>query len=794
MENVVRFGKNVALIDFDGAHRFPSSSFSQKMGGCSTKFCTGVLPPEMITRIDLIADFSKLTQYEDYWRRVSEDAKDLNLLTPDDVQTISSVTKSLLAKADVARNLRKHTPQGLRDEMKNLYSSLEDRNDWKDILSVALMTLSFDDLPFSLNRCQDVDEFARVWHRLLFHSRLWNKVKPRVTPDERYAYLIKTHNDLPDEIEEVETPDNSRVPYALVDPSEKIDVWGFGVLLFALCSGGSLFHLGFDGDLHDSDDFRELFEWNRQKAERIFRERVEDPLAQDLLLKILVPEDTRLKSMSAVIEHPFFGPSSSSDAQHILERHEEEQLIFEETVVIKRMTNDTRRKIERSMERQCKIIFDMEKIVVPTCLIVLPYTLESDEDRLIAKVGLAVDLAVEVGHYLLDINRVTATLSFFLMMKRSMGTGKDQKALFKSKFIAWARRYKSEKTNRVVEEILREIKCGPVYAGICMQVLEEGENQAIAFLSDPITLARKYVSESTESLIRTYHNAQNLYLVDEMNGVPVRSEDRANLETDELVYPIALDRSNDAQLRLVLPFINIAVMKLTATEGLPALAKLLGLPQSYGIPSCWRKGKAGLVHRPDKPSTIAEFAVLHEVMNRQGVSSAPGSTGTLSHGDVVRTGEEMSRLEDFFRDLDPLRTFADLHRVSDGKEGSPAIWTTEAEVSRMQGELELASTEFKLRELKKEWIKRHKMQEEIQTLTNRVQYLRGNASSRELSGNGNSSSAPSTKPKPSDRTSNSIDYRINDPVSTLILDPERAAEQRREKRRKMRFRPYFGTC
>jgi hypothetical protein len=164
-------------------------------------------------------------------------------------------------------------------------------------------------------------------------------VKPRITPDERYAFLIKTHNDIPDETGMVEKPDNSKVPYALVDPSEAIDVWGFGVLLYALCSEGSLFHLGFDGDLHDSEDFLDLFEWSKQKAERIFREKVEDPLAQDLLLKILVPEDVRLPNMAAVLKHPF-GPSSSIEAQHILERHEEEQLIAEETVIIKRMTND----------------------------------------------------------------------------------------------------------------------------------------------------------------------------------------------------------------------------------------------------------------------------------------------------------------------------------------------------------------------------------------------------------------------------------------------------------------------
>jgi hypothetical protein len=74
-----------------------------------------------------------------------------------------------------------------------------------------------------------------------------------------------------------------------VEPSTSIDVWGFGILLFALCAGGSLFHLGFDGDLCSTLDFAELYDWNRHKAERAMRDKIEDPLAQDLLMQILVP-------------------------------------------------------------------------------------------------------------------------------------------------------------------------------------------------------------------------------------------------------------------------------------------------------------------------------------------------------------------------------------------------------------------------------------------------------------------------------------------------------------------------
>eukprot|EP00548_Thalassiothrix_antarctica_P011370 CAMPEP_0194158066 /NCGR_PEP_ID=MMETSP0152-20130528/74556_1 /TAXON_ID=1049557 /ORGANISM="Thalassiothrix antarctica, Strain L6-D1" /LENGTH=2143 /DNA_ID=CAMNT_0038866995 /DNA_START=775 /DNA_END=7206 /DNA_ORIENTATION=- len=792
MDNVVRFGKNLALIDFDGAYKFGLKNPGDKIGGCSSKFCTGVLPPEMITRIDLISDFPQLTQYEDYWRGVSDDAKDVNLLTPDDIQTITSVIKSLLEKADVARNLHKSIPRGLRDEMSNLYNDgLENRNDWKDILSVSLMTLSFDDLPFSLNRCEEVEEFANVWNRLLFHAKLWKKLKPKITADEKFAYLVKTHNDIPDKSGIIEKADSSTIPYALVEPSEKIDVWGFGVLLYSLCTGGTLFHLGFDGDLHNSEDFLELFEWDKCKAERIFRTNVDDPLAQDLLLNILVAEDIRLPNIAAILEHPFFGPSSSPDAQRILERHEEEQLIEEETFVIKRMTTETRRKIERSMERQCKIIFDEDKIVVPTCLIVVPYNLERAGSRLIVKSESSHDLAVKIGEYLLQINKITAKLSFFLLVKQSLGGDANQTMTFKTKLKNWVKRSGSESSDQLSAEILKEIDCGKEYTRLCIEILEEGEQCSLAFFSDPMATARRAISDVTEVLMRCYQSSQNLYLVDEMNGVPVRSEEDINDDLDELVYPIELDRTVNMLRTLLLPFMNVAVMKLTAAEGLPALGKLLGLPHLKELPNSWLDGKAGLVHRPEKPSSIAEFAVLHEVMRRQEFSASPGSA-TLSHNDVAQSGDEMARLEDFFRGYDPVRTFADLRRVSDGKEGSPAIWTTEVEVNQMQSQLELASAEYKLRELKKEWIKRQKVQEEIQTLTNEIERLHGKSNLL------NNRQDPSTtlllnNERNSFPTQSFGQYNL-EKESSVILHSERAAEKRPTKRKKTRFRPYFGAC
>ena len=117
--NIVRFGKSLALIDFDSAYRLGDPQ--ERMGSGSAKFCAGVLPPEMVECIDLLIDFSKLIQYETYWKNASDDAGDLLLLTPDDIQSISSAVHSLRAKAVVSTQ----ASRTLLDELQYADASLE---------------------------------------------------------------------------------------------------------------------------------------------------------------------------------------------------------------------------------------------------------------------------------------------------------------------------------------------------------------------------------------------------------------------------------------------------------------------------------------------------------------------------------------------------------------------------------------------------------------------------------------------------------------------------------------------
>ena len=104
-----------------------------------------------------------------------------------------------------------------------------------------------------------------------------------------------------------------------LEPSEKVDVWVFGIFLYQLCSGGNPFHTGYQGDLRGVDAYSQLHHWNKLEADRNIREHIQDPLAQDLLRQILLPINERLPNMMAVLRHPFFSPTST-EAERYLEK------------------------------------------------------------------------------------------------------------------------------------------------------------------------------------------------------------------------------------------------------------------------------------------------------------------------------------------------------------------------------------------------------------------------------------------------------------------------------------------
>jgi len=743
LKNVLRFGKQMVLSDFGSALFLKSIKGVNAIGGTSTKICPSILPPEMVAKVEL-SNREGFDQLMRYWKYVHTDANLLRSLTPHERQAISQFVESC--------------------ESKSYKKSKEKKSGWKEEISSLLETIQFEDLPAVLSNCTTFDDFCIIWERMCQNYNLWETiVRPRIDEENRCVYMLKTFENRHDS----PPRETSMLPYKLVSPSEKVDVWIFGIFIYELCSGGNPFHTGYQGDLRGVDAYSTLYQWDRSAAEKTIREHVQDPLAQDLLCQILVPADERLPSVSEVLKHPFFSPKSV-EAERYLEKYEEMQLLRDNTVSVRKVTKQVTQMLDDSMEKYCKLAFAVDQIAFPTCLMVLPYSLDFDEsiNRPVAAANpRLVSCAVKLGKCLLEINKATARLSFWLMMSGKMRAGDGMQ--FKSQMQEWLKRARFESCASIAMEIVNGLGCGTNYAMICEEVLAFDGNisKAKSYMRDPIRAARKAFKQNADEISALYQSLSYLYLVDEVSLVP----NCASRKNEGTPYPIRFEPNPKLMSTVLLPFMNIVVMKALAKNKFEGLAMLLGLPPSMGIPESWLSTEPGLLHSLENSASIEDFVSLQKIVrkddhnflddasvysranlshqsSRSGMSSAYDNasfvsisalgleTIDLSPGDPRVAAVPMTQLELLFRERDPDREFGKLRRVTSGSlRKSPGLWTNLDTIRQFKSMVEIAELEEELRELKLNLDKTRDAAGQYATLLSRRKQLRKNMPINEMS-------------------------------------------------------------
>jgi len=831
LKNVLRFGTQMMLSDFGSTLFLKSILDINAIGGSSTTICPSILPPELVAKIDLSTDGFKFDQFGSYWKHVSDDADGIRLLTPHERQLISKI---------IASHKKGENKKG-ENSMKQ---------SWRGDISSSLETIEFRDLPQVLSSCGSVHRFSLIWERMCANNRLWDIVRPRVDMTNRCAYMLKTFEDRDDN----HMHDISKLPYKLINPSEKVDVWVFGIFIYQLCSGGNPFHTGYQGDLRGVDAYSRLHHWNKVEADKSIREHIQDPLAQDLLRRILLPASERLPNMTAVLRHPFFSPTST-EAERYLEKHEEMQLLRENTVVVSKVTGVTSRMLEDSMEKYSRIAFSTDRIAFPTCFVVLPYGLQLDEtqNRFCAVPSPEyASCAERLGKCLLEINKATARMSFWMKMNDKIRDPRNGDN-FKSQMQEWIKRARVEPCNAVAKEIVKSLGLGPNYALLCEEILafDGSISKAKSYMKNPLRAARKAIGQNADSLADMYPSL-NLYLIDEDTMMPSYVDERFS------PYPLRIHFDKSLFKNALLPFINIAVMKALARGRFHGLAALLGFPPSFIIPDSWKASEPGLLHSSESSDSIEEFVLLQKVVRKDDLqslwddasvnSSYSGSRSAgsysdirsfsnlslhsspsidLSEGDPVIASVPMIHLELLFREFDPDRHFNNLRRVSRGvEESSPGLWTVNETINDLHEVMELADIEDQLQELMLDYEKKKNTEIELQNLVQRKKVVKMQLSRQgfpfhkeifhskdsideefeaQVPGDNNAKTDPSAgearaNPKPTgelyqDDGTKIVTHRMrySDPDSTSDEGGEKKKSKKMRKS-KRKFRPWFGAC
>jgi hypothetical protein len=309
-------------------------------------------------------------------------------------------------------------------------------------------------------------------------------------------------------------------------------------------------------------DHRDIVNWNADSARRNIYENIEDPLAQDLLLKLLSPFEERTSvAMDTVISHPYFAKVKSPLREKIITHRKNEYAAYmrnRKKIMAAKKENDWL--ASRTVKVNCWS-FDMMKTMyfssseiisklvglsnkMPSSFILLPYKLSSKNKKakLAPTTKKDVERAERMGVLLLILAK---TLSFGsrveeVIEKAPLGQKWDARSILESVS------FPSDSYEGLKEE----------FYGVAANYIE-------AFRVDPRFAVTKLVERRFYDIREIFKDSRKafFYLVDEHLGVPLVGQMYAP-------YPLELPESDvDSSLPKILPFMHACSMVVRGTSG-----------------------------------------------------------------------------------------------------------------------------------------------------------------------------------------------------------------------------------
>merc|ERR1740124_1312446 len=406
-----------------------------------------------------------------------------------------------------------------------------------------------------------------------------------------------------------------------------------------------------------------VFDWNGQERRKKLSQ-IANSAAYDLVSRLLSPkpEERSKESLQVLLEnHPFFNPGSNNlnitgqlermeqvvtDNNNMLaEVREEQDKQTALLLVIKDLSLESKVELLHTREALMKGIFEATEVKTPTTFIVLEELLpdppsEEEKERLMLQIA-------KDGSVTVDGGSVSATFTEDgLVLKAAAGEYKEYVNHLNTG-MKWASRLKTIGLNISADKVSDAFK-----------TIKEG-------LGDLLTGKTMY-----------------LYLVDELTGDPVRAEG----------YPIKITEPSDVVPKL-LPVMQVGLRAMSIFNGAAGIAQMIGYPVPK-LPKAWTEGVRESVDLLKKKSSVEDFGVVQDVLDKEGAKK---------ESDSVR-GQSLRVFTDFLNENDPgLKAnksghFAGLQRVPDPNSGA-ALWTTLTDPQEIKKALKARTSERKAEEL-----------------------------------------------------------------------------------------------
>ena len=455
------------------------------------------------------------------------------------------------------------------------------------------------------------------------------------------------------------------LPYKLYPARESADIWAFGQLLFMLCSTGRpLFPTNArTGRLLN---YKEICEWDMQSAEAMIYEFVDNPLAQDILLRLLAPYEKRASlTMETILSHPFFTDTNLTTpvARAVVQKRQhagvayrrwlensvseksEEGWLKERTVSVACWDFDFQRRIHLTPTALIPKFLSrsVDHLAMPCSFVVLPYKLVRNKKGVLTPPSKRdVERAERLGHRMLALSKAC---QFVNTMKRVVAET-EQPRIWSSTLIL--------ELMDLPEEDFSDLQS---------KVFQLASNSVEEFRSDPVRVALKLIRDKINEFLACYDDASKvmLYLVDELKGVPVVSPASAP-------FPCVVQPNVRAEVaRSSLPFMYLCARYFRAVSGgVPGFVKLIFEAASPHVPPSWQPVCKGLDSSLEYQSIVDDMRILCDALDSFSQSSID---------------DNLYYMQKFLSEVDPRRMYANLQRVSSG-EGS--VWTGQEGVKEIQ--------------------------------------------------------------------------------------------------------------